>query len=171
MAPPLPSQQQRALAPPLAYGFNEGSGTTVADASGNKRTGTISGSGVTWATGKYGAALAFTGDTGRVTSGLTTHATVRSYSLWTLRRGDGGSGLGRMFDKNTIGREVELLKNNAAANAYTYERAWSGRTASWSIPRPSAKVWHHIAVIYDASRAENNPRIYVDGVAQTVTRT
>jgi hypothetical protein len=76
-----------------------------------------------------------------------------------------------MFDKNTTGREVELLKNNAAANAYTYERVWSGRTASWSIPRPSANVWHHIVVIYDASRVENNPRIYVDGVAQTVTRT
>ena len=43
-----------------AYGFDEGSGTTVADASGNGHTGTITAA--TWAaTGKYGKALQFNG--------------------------------------------------------------------------------------------------------------
>ena len=43
-----------------AYGFNEGSGSTVADASGNGDTGTISNA--TWTTaGKYGNALVFNG--------------------------------------------------------------------------------------------------------------
>jgi hypothetical protein len=45
-----------------AYGFNEGTGTTVVDASGN---GTIETA--TWATlGKYGKALAFNGTSARV---------------------------------------------------------------------------------------------------------
>ena len=49
-----------------AYGFDEGSGTTVADASGNGHTGTITGA--TWAaTGKYGKALQFNGTSALVT--------------------------------------------------------------------------------------------------------
>ena len=43
-----------------AYGFDEGSGTTVTDASGNGNNGTITNA--TWATtGKYGKALQFNG--------------------------------------------------------------------------------------------------------------
>ena len=49
-----------------AYGFDEGSGTTVADASGNGHTGTITAA--TWAaTGKYGKALQFNGSSALVT--------------------------------------------------------------------------------------------------------
>jgi len=43
-----------------AYGFNEGSGTTVADVSGNNNTGTIGTA--TWTSaGKFGNALVFNG--------------------------------------------------------------------------------------------------------------
>ena len=43
-----------------AYGFDEGSGTTVTDASGNGNNGTITNA--TWVTtGKYGEALKFNG--------------------------------------------------------------------------------------------------------------
>ena len=49
-----------------AYGFNEGSGTTVTDSSGNGNNGTISGA--TWTTaGKYGDALQFNGTSSVVT--------------------------------------------------------------------------------------------------------
>jgi len=41
------------------YAFDEGSGTTVTDSSGNGRNGTISGA--TWATGKIGGGLGFDG--------------------------------------------------------------------------------------------------------------
>src|SRR5262249_1649288 len=40
----------------------------------------------------------------------------------------------------------------------------------WTIPQPSANVWHHIAVVYDASSEANTPQIYVDGVSQIVTQ-
>jgi hypothetical protein len=49
-----------------AYGFNEGSGTTVADVSGNGNNGAIGSA--TWTTaGKYGGALSFNGSNARVT--------------------------------------------------------------------------------------------------------
>ncbi|MGH9891116.1 MAG: PQQ-dependent sugar dehydrogenase, partial [bacterium] len=50
-----------------AYGFNEGTGTTAGDASGNGHTGTVSGA--TWDTaGRYGGALAFDGVNDLVTA-------------------------------------------------------------------------------------------------------
>jgi hypothetical protein len=49
-----------------AYGFDEGTGTTVTDASGNGNTGTITSA--TWAaTGKFGKALQFNGTNALVT--------------------------------------------------------------------------------------------------------
>src|SRR6202045_4571772 len=48
-----------------AYSFNEGSGTTVGDSSGNGNNGTISGAAWT-SSGKYGSALSFNGNSSRV---------------------------------------------------------------------------------------------------------
>ncbi len=49
-----------------AYGFDEGSGTTVTDQSGNGHNGTVANT--TWAaTGKYGKALSFNGTSAMVT--------------------------------------------------------------------------------------------------------
>ena len=42
-----------------AYAFDEGSGATAVDASGNGRDGAVAGA--TWATGRYGGALSFDG--------------------------------------------------------------------------------------------------------------
>jgi hypothetical protein len=77
-----------------AYGFNEGSGITVADASGNNNTGTISNA--TWATnGKYGNALSFNGTNSWVTindsqsldltNGMTLEAWVNPSNLSSWR--------------------------------------------------------------------------------------
>jgi len=49
-----------------AYSFEEGTGTTTADSSGNNNTGTLS-TGVTWTTGKIGNAVAFNGTSGDIT--------------------------------------------------------------------------------------------------------
>src|SRR5262249_26199654 len=153
----------------VAYNFNEGTGTTVTDASGNNRNGTVAGAAWTTA-GKYSQALSFSGSTAKVTSGLNAHGTVRSYMLWTNRAGAGGGNFGRIFDKRTSGAEVELLYNDEGAGVYRYIRAWSGGVGNWTIPQPSLNAWHHIAVVYDASSAANKPQIYVDGVAQIVAQ-
>ena len=47
-----------------AYAFDEGTGNTVTDASGNGNTGTISGA--TWTSGQYSYGLAFNGTSSRV---------------------------------------------------------------------------------------------------------
>jgi hypothetical protein len=65
MCPSLAAAQNSG--PVAAYGFNEASGTTIIDASGNNNTGTL-GSSVTRTTaGKFGGALVFNGTTAQVT--------------------------------------------------------------------------------------------------------
>ena len=44
----------------VAWGFNEGAGTSAADSSGNNNTSTLL-NGLTWGTGKYGSGLSFDG--------------------------------------------------------------------------------------------------------------
>ncbi len=110
----------------------------------------------------------------KLTTSFSAHSTRRTYSLWAYRRGDGGGGFGRMFDKRTAGPEVETLHNRSASTAngdtYMYSRAFSGTSGFWTIPRPSANAWHHLCVVYEAA-AGNDPAIYVDGIQQSVTRT
>src|SRR5205823_3855748 len=90
-----------------AYGFNEGSGTTVADASGNRNTGTVSGAAWTTA-GKYGNALSFNG-----TSSWVTVADAASLEL------TGGMTLEAWVKPTAInGWECVLLKEDSTDLAY-----------------------------------------------------
>lgn len=118
------------------------------------------------------ASREFDGVGAKLTTSLSAHAAKRTYSLWTYRRGDGGGGFGRMFDKRTAGSEVETFHNRASGsangNTYMYTRTFSGTSGFWTIPRPSANAWHHLCVVYEAV-AGSNPAIYTDGVQQAVT--
>ena len=70
--------------PIVAYGMNEGSGTTTADSSGNANTGTLTSTAWT-ASGRYGAALVFDGDASRVRANANiTLGTAFTYEAWVL---------------------------------------------------------------------------------------
>ena len=74
------------LAPPSAlisaYSFNEGTGTTVADASGNGITGTTSST--TWTTsGKYANALSFNGTSSYVDLGNVSAFQITGSMTWS----------------------------------------------------------------------------------------
>src|ERR1041384_7419120 len=75
-----------------AYSFDEGSGATVNDFSGNGNTGTISGA--TWTLGKFGNALSFNGSTNWVTVNdsdsldLSTGMTLEAWVFPTLATGN-----------------------------------------------------------------------------------
>ena len=75
-----------ALLPTAAYAFNEGSGNTTADASGNGNTGTLSGP--SWTTaGHYGNALSFNGANGYVeaaNSNSFNPGTAATFSAWMM---------------------------------------------------------------------------------------
>jgi hypothetical protein len=144
-----------------AYGFNEGGGTTVQDASGHGHTGDIVGATRT-PQGRFDAALAFEGLHDLVTIqdasafALTTGMTLEA---WVYPTGTWG------------GRQTILMKEQPGDFAYClymYDEAhipstgvfieW-GRELSSAVGLP-ADTWTHLAATYDGTVQ----RLYLNGV-------
>lgn len=135
-----------------AYGFNEGLGTTAADASGLNNNGILSGA--TWTTaGKYGGAVSFDG-----VNDLVNVADSASLDLTT------GMTLEAWVNpSSTIGSKTVVAKERGSTNiAYTLYSSsdsntpWTAFTdstgAMTDLNGPSqlpVNSWTHLAVTYD----------------------
>ena len=146
-----------------AWGFEDGSGTTTADVSGNALNGTLSNA--TWTTaGKFGKALSFNGTSAwvtvadnallRLTNGLTVEAWVRPAAAST----DWASVV--MKERGTTGLSYTLYAADGAGRppaGYIY------RTTDVSVVGSSVfralNTWTHVAVTYNASSLV----LYVNG--------
>lgn len=139
------------------YSFNEGTGTTVADSSGNNNTGTIGTA--TWTAGKYGNALLFNGTTAKVTVNdsaslhLTTAMTleawvkpVASVVAWK-----------DVIEKGADDYYLMASSNNGGLPAAGGKFATSALFATSPLP---VGVWTHLATTYDGT----TQRFYVNGV-------
>ncbi|MGH2797257.1 MAG: LamG-like jellyroll fold domain-containing protein, partial [Thermoleophilaceae bacterium] len=146
-----------------AYGFDQGSGTTLVDSSGNAHNGVVVGA--TWSgAGRFGSALSFDGVNDRVDlaglgtfydDGLTYEAWVKKgttkrdvavLGTWVAKE-DGGP----MIWVDHLGGRYYLTLNKSSSPAAGY--LGSGRS-------PAVDEWQHLAATYDGAVA----RFYVDGV-------
>ena len=143
-----------------AYGFNAGSGSSVADSSAAGNTGSLSGA--TWsAAGRYGSALSFDGVNDWVTTpdasslDLTTAMTLEAW----VRPSALGGWRTVMAKERTGGVVYGLYADQAGARPLGQVFIGSERNAAGTAALP-LNAWTHLAATYDGAVL----RLYVNGV-------
>ncbi len=152
--------------------FDEAAGTTAADSSGNSRTATLAGASGWNATGYAGAALTQT------TSATTAFA---SYAYGSAHPAAFTVAAWIRLDEMPVNADRFLFDTASGTTQYlriyvgngsrkisvrtkrTTDGIWSGE---YLLP---SNTWVHVAVSYDAGNVANDPVIYINGVAVSVT--
>ena len=144
-----------------AYGFDESSGTSAGDASGNGQTGAVAGA--TWVDGLHGGALSFDGTDDHVALPAlgTFYNTAFTLEAWVRKAGakkDVGivgtwAGNGPMLWIDHLAGHHYLTLGNSLSSYLDSGVA------------PSAGLWQHVAATFDGATA----RFYVNGT-QVATR-
>jgi hypothetical protein len=152
-----PSSGARLIA---AYGFNEGAGSTVSDASGTGNNGTAANA--SWTTaGKFGGALVFNGTSSRVT--VNDSATLRLTSAMTLEAW--------VYPTNTNATWRDVIYKGDDNYYLEATSPQSGRVGAGGTflsapmygPTLPANTWTHLALTYDRVTL----RLYVNGTQVT----
>ena len=153
-----------------AYGFDEASGNTVQDLSGNQLAGTIVGA-TRVPGGMYGGALSFNGSTSYVELGnpaalqLTGSMTVEAWVKAAANPSNDGEIVAKSSDsgwilKTTPDTGPETFGFRLSVNSSTTAQRYSTTVRSLN-------TWYHVAGVYDAS--SQTLSTYVNGVLDSGT--
>jgi hypothetical protein len=148
-----------------SYGFEDGSGTSATDSSGNSNTGTLT-NGPTWiTTGRYGKALSFNGTNQYVVASGTLNNTLNLTQSFTLsawvQPAASFTTFKSIVHKNSdpVGSPYELYASvsgncgSGSASGFTTVNGASGPLYAACNPTPLAVgVWTHLALIYDGAQ-------------------
>jgi len=159
--PPQPSPVPGLVA---AFGFEEGGGTAVNDASGNSQNGTVVGA--TWtASGKYGKGLSFNGTNNYVTipdSNLLDLTTGMTISAWVRPTTLVAGAWRNVIIKERSGGEVYNLYANSDTNApivYIVRSSSSTPVEAHGSAQMPVSTWTYLSSTYDGTTL----RLYVNG--------
>ena len=149
------------------WGFNEGSGTTAHDSSGNGDDGTLSSPAPAWTSGKVGSgALSFNGTSNYVevpSSSVLSPSAQLTLSAWMKWDGvrDGVEDWTTIIAKGSFGSgEYSVIFNRAPGFTYNQTRFYinGGNTVTWENFGGFDTGWHLLTFTYDGT----NTKIYYD---------
>jgi len=141
--------------------FDEDSGTTASDSSGNGNDGTLIDS-VQWAAGQIGGALQFDGSPGYV-------QIPHSDELKLVNQGDFTCTMWFKMDVVTFGNLLQQTDVNGTGRTWLFVhsseeiRAYLGGAATGSGVNAEAGIWYHIAVVVTEAGATDTVDLYVNG--------
>ncbi|MEE6308335.1 beta-L-arabinofuranosidase domain-containing protein [Plantactinospora veratri] len=153
-------------APPVPfvahYRFDETAGTSAADATGNGKTGTLTG-GAGWTTGRTGNAVNLNGSGAHVSlpAGLLAGATAFTVATWVRRTA--AAAWARVFDFGTGTGAYLFLTGQSGAGTVRFAISSGGAGTEQQINGPAAipvNTWTHVAV----TQTGNTGVLYLDGV-------
>ena len=90
-----------------------------------------------------------------------------TFAAWVYKTGDGEGNYGRILDFGNS----DIAVYTGPDDRIWMNVKWNGpSTVQWRTTEAiSLNAWTHIAVTYDATSSSNDPKIYINGVAATVT--
>ena len=160
--------------------FDEGSGATATDSSGNGNDGVLV-NGPAWVGGKIAGAVSLDGIDDYINAGSASSLDdiqTKTITAWikrkdiaktqyiTMKGYTGGPGGWEFYIRRSTG--------GASGSRIGYNHQWSNSqwsSAIWygSTDLNAADQWYHVAVVYDAGSAANIPKLYINGVLESVT--
>ncbi|MBI2564042.1 MAG: hypothetical protein HYW08_16975, partial [candidate division NC10 bacterium] len=147
------------------WAFEEGTGTTAADSSGNGNTGTLV-NGPAWTAGRIGQGLAFDGLTNYVTVPSTAALNAYPLTVAVWMKTDSTTGVRGVVNKYLAGsyNGYQVFLNNGNLCAWYLRDAanyvYDGSGCPFNLAGYTDNQWHHVVYVVDASGG----RLYVDGV-------
>jgi uncharacterized protein len=146
--------------PVVHYKFDETSGTTAADSSGNGKTATLTAA--TWAAGKINNAVSMSGSTQYVSMPTGIVSTLNDFSIATWVKLNAVTTWTRIFDIGT-GTTVNMFLTPTSGTAIRFAITTGGSGSEQRINGTAALpsgTWKHVAVTLSGSTGV----LYVDGV-------
>ncbi len=146
--------------------FDETSGDTAFDSSGNGNDGTITGTGQWDPDGMRGGALGFDGSSGNYllipNSGDLTLINQGDFTITMWFKQDVVTGIANLLQQTDVGGTGRTL---LLADAATGIRTYLGGTSTVSGVIEEAGVWYHVAMVVTEEGATDTIHFYIDGQA------
>lgn len=148
--------------------FEDGSGSTAVDSSGNGKDATTTG--ITWTSGYSGGGIASNGSDKNNATALIPEPAASTVSAWVKAAtlpATSDRMLWTFLDSSNNTRYRAYIPSGSRKLRVLHDRGTDG---VWECDYElNGNEWVHVAVAYDRSSSSNVPSIYINGVPQNVT--